>query len=124
MADKSWKVLERKIAKDIHGKRVLNKGKSAPDVTKDENIIVEAKYRKNFSLKKSLEQVEGYRKSKNQILVVIRREPGKKNLEVYMKYSDLRKLVRRSLRSKDFIVQLNYEDFVNMAVLIGKEDEN
>jgi hypothetical protein len=124
MGSNSWKNLERKIAKDIGGKRVLNKGISAPDVILGDKLIVEAKRRKTFSLKKTLIQIEEYRKSKNQILVIIRREPGKNNLEVFMKYSNLRKLVKSSLRKVDFVVQLNYKDFVDMAVKLKKEEGN
>ena len=124
MGKDSWKDLERKIAKDIKGKRVLNKGISAPDVIKGDNIIVEAKRRKSFSLSKSMEQVEEYRKDKKQILVVIRREPGKNNLQVFIKFSNLKRLIKNSLLKKDFVIQLNYKDFVEMAKKIGTKDEN
>lgn len=115
MSSSNWKGLERKIAKDIGGERVLKKGISAPDIIIGDELIVEAKRRKSFSLKKTMIQIEEYRKDKNQILVIVRREPGKNNLEVFIKYSNLRKLVKRGLQKKDFTVQLNYKDFIQMA---------
>lgn len=111
----SWKVLERKIAKDTNGTRVLQKGMPAPDIIKGNKLIIEAKRRKLFSLKKTMTQLEEYRKSKDQILTIIRREPGKNNLQVFIKYSNLRNLIKVSSRKKDFVVQLDYKDFISMA---------
>lgn len=122
MANNNWKNLERKIAKEIGGTRVLQKGISAPDIVKGD-LIIEAKRRKTFSLHKTLEQNEQYRTNKNKIMSIIRRKPGKNNLEVYLKYTDLKKLIKSSLRVKDFVVQLSYKDFVEMAKDIPESDD-
>ena len=114
MASQAWKYLERKVAKDIEGERILLKGMPVPDVKKG-NILIDTKNRKSTSIVNGIKKIVAYRSDMKQIMVLIHRISGKKKIDVYMLKSDLKKLIKESLQKEDFIVQLRYQDFVRMA---------
>lgn len=115
MPSQAWKYLERKVAKDIGGERILQKGMSVPDVKKG-NILIDTKNRKSVSIANGIKKIVQYRSNAKQIMVLIHRISGKKTIDVYMLKSDLKKLlIQADLQKKDFIVQLQYKDFVRMA---------
>ncbi len=115
MVSQAWKYLERKIAKDIGGKRILQKGISVPDVRKG-NLLIECKNRKSTSITNDIKKIMQYRRLEKQIAILIHRVSGKKTIDVYMLKSQLEKLLAcTGLQEKDFIVQLCYQDFVEIA---------
>ena len=120
MNSQAWKYLERKVARDIGGERILQKGMSVPDVKKG-NLLIECKNRKSTSIINDIKKLIKYRSNAKAILALIHRVSGKKKIDVYMLYSDLKKLVRESLQTEDFKIQLSYSDFIEMAGKVKRE---
>lgn len=92
--DKNWKRMERKVAGDLGGKRVIEKGYNLEDVSHP-IFSIECKTRKK--LPASLESWYNQAKTnapKGKIPVVVLHETGKrrKNDFVVLKYEDFRDL--------------------------------
>lgn len=122
MPSQAWKYLERKVAKDIRGERILQKGMSVLDVRKG-NLLIECKNRKNVNISNEIRKMMAYRSDAKAIKAFIHRVSGAKTINVYMLRSQLEKLlIQIGLQKKDFIIRLKYRDFVTMAEKVKRDD--
>ena len=81
MSDKSWKALERKVAKALNSKRNPLSGGSSKHTRGDvihETLYIEIKHRARFSILVLYRQVAALGKSENRIPVLVIKEKGKK----------------------------------------------
>lgn len=88
MPNTTWKALERRIARQLGGKRVGNTGRSTPDI-ESEWLIVECKQRESLPrwLVEALAQARGYA-SEEKLPILVLHERGRHDSLVVMALSD------------------------------------
>jgi len=128
----NWKIFERKLARELRGKRILKKGKSVPDIKIEVNnktdIYIEAKKRKNSSIPKWFRNMYKYEgEKKNTLRVLCYVKPYSRNIKVFMSVRTYRKIITLfkgkpgshsySIYKTDFmssIIELDYKSFKNI----------
>lgn len=83
MADKAWKAHERETARKLGSSRLLQKGRSVPDVASD-RYTIECKYRKTFSIWTLFRDIERKYKKDGKPVILVLKEAGKKGQLVVM----------------------------------------
>lgn len=119
MSRTNWKGLERAVAKDLGVKKVGNTGESTADVVVKmgrRSIYIECKNRKNINIREELEKVSKKRRDLiNDFSALVYKKTNSRKNAVFMKAEDFVLLEKSSLLNKDIIIELQYEDFINLV---------
>jgi len=119
---KKWKELQKKIALDLGIRNYyIRKGLKEPDI-ETENLVVEVKTGKNFSLEKALEQAQKYCKDNNKITIAVGRQYRRQHIDACLSLSQLVELYLKAKKQNqevDFTVYVMWED---LKQLLRKEE--
>ena len=129
MSQTNWKNFERRIAKELGGKRILEKGRSVADVEilvgTAYAILIDCKARKKSNLHpaQGLAKLEDYCEAHrvDSVGVLCWRDNGKRTVSVYMYLESLNVLLGLAAKipvdiyKGTLIVSIDYKDFKELV---------